>query len=1132
MRSSLFAFLVVALAFSASAQPQNRGYYRFPAISGQTIVFTAEGDLWEVGIEGGTAHRLTTHPGEETHAAFSPDGKTVAFCANYEGPTEVYTMPAAGGLPARRTFEGGATVVGWTPDGRILYSTRRYSTLPDDQLATIDADNRVELIPLEQAAQGSFDKTGATLFFTRYPFQGSYAKRYQGGTAQNIWKYASGREAVSMTADFAGTSKDAMWWNGRVYFLSDRDGTMNLWSMDESGKNLKQHTRHQGWDLKDPSLSQGRIVYQMGADLRLFDIASGADKAIPIELSSDFDHLREHWVKNPLDYASAVHVSPDGSSVVLTSRGRVFVAPLKNGRFVDVAEHKPGRFRDARYLDAKNLLVLSTESGEVEFWKVPANGGGTAERLTTDGKVLRWDGIPSPDGKWVAHQDKDNQLWLLNVADKTQKRIATASTSGDSNAQFSFVRWSPDSRWLTYDLETPNLMEQILLYSVDTGVTTPLTSDRYVSESASWSPDGKWIYFISDRNLRSVTGSPWGSRAPDPYFNKADKIYLLALKKGLRSPFEPPDELHPDAKEEPPKPATDTTKPAEQAKPGDTAKPAESPKPADAAKADAAKTDAVKVEIDMDGIESRLQEVPVGPGNYSNLAVVGKRICYVSHDAEDQQKTTIECLDIANKGDKPDTLMEGVGGFEVSADGKKMLIRKQNDLLVVDAAAKGSALKDPKTLADSTVDLKNWTFSVIPSDEFREAFQDAWRLHRDYFYDRNMHGVNWESMRNKYGELITRVRDREELSDLISEMVSELSTLHTFVVGGDIRRGPDQIPPAALGARLARDAKAGGYVVEHIYQSDPDRPDRLSPLARPGVDVAEGDMLVAINNQDTLSAVGPSELLRNQAGKQVLLRVKPKGKTETRDVVVKPITMSQENDLRYGEWEYTRRLAVEKASGGKFGYVHLRAMGTGDINRWEEEYLPVFTRDGLIIDVRHNNGGNIDSWILGKLLRKAWMYWQPRVGAPVWNMQQSFRGHLVVLCDAWTASDGEAFTEGFRRLGLGKAIGTRTWGGEVWLSFSNVLADRGIASTGENGVFGPEGKWLIEGHGVDPDIVVDNLPHATFEGKDAQLDAAIEYLNAQIKAKPVTQPVVPKYPDKSFHYPTEPTAARNLKEKR
>ena len=1126
MRSIRLCAALLAMVACGLSQPSTRGYYRFPAIYGQTVVFTSEGDLWEVGLEGGTARRLTSHPGEETHPAFSPDGKTLAFSADYEGPTEVYTMPATGGLPTRRTFEGGAEVVGWTPDGKILYATERYATLPDTQLATVDAANRVELVPLAQAAQGSYDKTGATLFFTRYSFQGSYSKRYQGGTAQNLWKYAAGAEAVPLTADFAGASKNAMWWNGRVYFLSDRDGAMNLWSMDENGKNLKQHTRHQGWDAKDASLSQGRIVYQMGADLRVFDIASGVDKVIPIELSSDFDHLRERWIKTPFDYTTAVHVSPDGTSVVLTSRGRVFVAPLKNGRFVDVAEHKPGRYRDARYLDAKNLLVLSTETGEVEFWKAPANGGGTPERLTSDGKVLRWDGSPSPDGKWVANQDKDNQLWLLNVASKSQKLIARVATSDDSGPQFNYVRWSPDSKWLTYDIEAPNLQERIVLYNVETGSSTPLTSDRYNSRSAAWSSDGKWIYFLSDRNLQTVVHAPRGSRAPDPYFDRTDKIYLLALKKGQRSPFEPPDELHPDKPEKKDEPA----KPADASKPGDTSKPADASKAADAAKPDAAKPDEVKVEIDLDGIAARIQEVPVSAGNYENLQVAGKRICYQSADPEDADKNAIQCLDIANKGDKPDTLMEGVSEYEVSADGKKILIRKHNDLLLVDAAAKGASLKDPKTLADSTVDLKGWTFSVIPSDEFHEAFQDAWRLHRDYFYDKNMHGVNWAAMRDKYGELVNRVRDREELNDLIAEMVGELSTLHTFVHGGDIRKGPDQIALSALGARLVRDTKAGGYVVEHVYRSDPDRPDLASPLARPGVDVIDGDVLLAINNQDVLSVTDPSELLRNQAGKQVLLRVRHAA--DTREVVVKPIAIAAESNLQYGEWEYTRRLAVEQASAGKIGYIHLRAMGAGDINRWEEEYAPVFTSDGLVIDVRHNGGGNIDSWILNKLMRKVWMYWQPRVGVPSWNPQQAFRGHLVVLCDAWTGSDGEAFTEGFKRLGLGKVIGTRTWGGEIWLSASNYLADRGIATTGENGVFGPEGKWLIEGHGVEPDMVVDNLPHATFEGKDAQLDAAIAYLQAEIKNHPIPPPSVPKYPDKSLHYPAAPaTGANGNKEK-
>jgi len=375
-----------------------------------------------------------------------------------------------------------------------------------------------------------------------------------------------------------------------------------------------------------------------------------------------------------------------------------------------------------------------------------------------------------------------------------------------------------------------------------------------------------------------------------------------------------------------------------------------------------------------------------------------------------------------------------------------------------------------------------------------------------------MHGVDWPAVRDKYLPLVERVRDREELNDVIAQMVSELGALHTFVFGGDIRKGPDQVQLASLGARLER--TTGGYAVKHIYRSDPDRPEKCAPLARPGVEVAEGDTIVAVNGRPALSAADIGELLRNRAGKQVLLSVLPGGKGPARQVVVKPITIQQENDLRYHEWEYTRRLMVEKAAGGAIGYVHLRNMSGDDIAQWAQEYYPVFQRQGLIVDVRHNGGGNIDSWVLGKLLRQAWFYWKPRIGPPTWNMQGAFRGYMVLLCDEHSGSDAEAFSEGFRRLGLGKLIGTRTWGGEIWLTASNVLADHGIATAAEIGVYGPEGKWLIEGHGVEPDITVDNLPNATFNGKDAQLEAALGYLQGLIKAKPVTVPPPPPYPKK------------------
>jgi tricorn protease len=370
-------------------------------------------------------------------------------------------------------------------------------------------------------------------------------------------------------------------------------------------------------------------------------------------------------------------------------------------------------------------------------------------------------------------------------------------------------------------------------------------------------------------------------------------------------------------------------------------------------------------------------------------------------------------------------------------------------------------------------------------------------------------------MRTRYLPLVDRVSDREELNDVIAQMVGELSTLHTFVRGGDGRRPIDQIDVGSLGASLRRDEKAGGFVVDHIYLHDPDMPNEAPPFDRPESRVHEGEVIVGIDGENALSALDERAMLLGKAGTQVLLRVKSSA-GETRDVLVTAMKLGDESALRYREWEYTRRLKVEKQSNGQLGYIHLRAMGPDDIDQWAREYYPIFNRQGLIIDVRHNRGGNIDSWLLGKLLRQAWFYWQPRVGDPSWNMQYAFRGHIVVLCDQATASDGEAFTEGFRRFKMGRVIGVRTWGGEVWLSGDNFEADGGIATAAETGVFGPEGQWLIEGHGVDPDIVIDNLPHATFGGADAQLEAAMDLLKDEIRKDPHPVPKAPPYPNKSF----------------
>lgn len=1080
MKPKLFLAATTLLLY-INTYSQQKGYYRTPAIYQNTVVFTAEGDLWKYDIPSGLTSRLTTHPGVERNPLISPDGKQIVFAGQYEGANDLYIMNINGSVPKRLTydFDGRIKPAAWTPDGKIIYTSGRYNKLPDLQLIKIDPQTLAfEPVPLSQASDGVYDENGI-LYFSRLPKQGSHNKRYKGGTIQQLWMFDGKQEAKCLTCDFNGTSYSPMLYQNKIYFASDRDGSMNLWSMDKDGKSLKQHTYARQWDIKSPVIHGSQIIYQRGADIWVYDLDPGKEKMFDISLSSDFDQRKPKWIKNPTESISFSSLSPKGNYIAIISRGRIFVAPVKGDRWVEVNRKSGIRFKEVHFLDEKTIAYLSDESGEFEIWRTAADGSGSQQQLTKNSRVLINGLNPSPDGKYIAYTDKDEKLRIIDASSGALK-----FEFEDKDFGLGEMAWSGNSQYFTFSRSIDNAASQIQAVEIATAKMTPVTSSRLDSYNPAWPSNNQWMYFLSDRNLVTKVRSPWGSRQPEPYYSETTNIFALQTDTSAKFPFKQKDPWDTDTSAATDKPAGKNT--------------------------GTAKTNPGPKKIDWSISSHLLYQVPVKSGNIRNMTVADGWLYWMdAGDAADGTSKLFALKMDYDKKSEPVEVVAGINNYRLSGDRKKILLIKGGVL------ATGNANGEKIDLTKNKIELVNWNFLVDPVEDWKQMFTDAWRMMRDYFYDRDLHKVDWIAIRKQHEPLLARITDRYELDDLVAHMVSELAALHTFVGGGDKRVSPDQIPNGFLGASLQPGSK--GIKIVHIYKSDPDYPDKISPLDKPGLFIKEGDIITSIDNVPVKTLQDISMVLANKVGVPVKISLlNNQQKTYSREV--KPISAGAESLLRYDEWAFTRRMQVDSASKEDIGYIHLKAMGSGDMDDFVKQFYPVFNRKGLIIDVRHNGGGNIDSWILEKLMRKAWMYWQGRAGKPYWNMQYAFRGHMVVLCDQFTASDGEAFAEGFRRLGLGKVIGMRTWGGEIWLTSSNRLVDNGIATAAEFGVYGPEGQWLIEGHGVEPDFVVDNLPHETFKGKDKQLEFAIDYLKKKIKDEPVDVPKVPAYPDKSFKY--------------
>jgi tricorn protease len=1071
MRLTFFVASLLGLLNATTALASGNAYFRFPTLHQDTLVFTAEGDLWKTTLQDAQVQRLTSHAAEESRAVLSPDGQWLAFAANYEGPTELYLMPVTGGLPKRISFENSPTLpLGWTAQGEVLFSTQ-YESGPDNMriVGTINPQTLARRVfPLADARDAVVDTAGEFIYFTRFGLasSGDNARFYRGGAISQLWRYhITGTGEAERIGPLDANLRRPMFWQNQLYVLSDADGRDNLWQLATDGSAPAQLTHFSDYDIRYAQLDNGRIVYQYGADIHLLALADKSERTLDIQLPSDFEKQRPYWLEKPLRFLTSSQFSATGKQVAITARGRVSLAGLGPQRRVDISTPLGSRCEAAILSpDGAWLYAICDTSGEPEIWQFPADGSEGGKALTHDGSTQRWQLIPSPDGKYLAHSDKLGRLWLLDIKTASNQLIDNANIAGVE--QYESLSWSADSRALAF--VRPNstrLLNQIGLYSLDAKRTEWLSNDKYPARSPVFSLDGKWLWFLADRHFVAPESGPWGDdRKLGPTFNRRSKVYALALQTGLRFPFQAVDELINDKAPE------------------------------------SSSSASLKPPLQLTGISERLYEVPLAAADYRNLATDGERLYLLEGESKD--KAELKTLAINNKAPQPEVFASEVAEFSVAADGKKLFYRKAGDgkeMFIVEAGAKA-----PSDLTKATVRLGDWKLLIDPRQEWHAMFNNAWRMQRDFLFDKQLRGVDWPAKRTLYTPLLERVGNRAELDDVLAQMVGELGTLHSQIRLGDMPQ-PDTSGIADLGALLQPSSQ--GWQISHIYQTDADFPNERGPLQAPGLDIKEGDVITALNGRNLANFTDIHALLHGQAGQQVLLTLQ-RGVAPSRKVIVTPADYNHLASLRYTDWELQALKKVQQAGKGQLGYIHLRAMSEVDMATFVREFYAQYQREGLIIDVRRNRGGHIDGWILEKLLRRTWAYWAKPHGVVDTNMSQSFRGHLVVLTDALTYSDGETFAAGIQALHLGPVIGSRTAGAGVWLNDDNPLVDKGMARVAEWPQFEQTGAWMIEGKGVTPDIEVENPPHKTYLGEDNQLNAAIAWLQDKLSKEPIA-PLVP-----------------------
>jgi tricorn protease len=1077
---------------SCAAQAAGTKLLRFPDIWHDRIVFSYAGDLWTSSAAGGTAVRLTSHPGLELFGKFSPDGGQIAFTAQYAGDEQVYVMPSGGGAPRQLTFYPTPgplpdrwgfdnQVYGWTPDGAsiVFRSARDGRALTDTKLYTVPRNGgAATALPMAVSGAGHFSPDGKRIVYSPLWRDFRSEKRYQGGWANDLYIFDLAHPSLVRVTEDPHTDRDPMWIGDAIFFNSDRSGVFNLYRYDVGSGQTRQLTHYRDWDVRWPSADDARIVYELDGELHVYDTRDDQDRAISITVPADATHSRPQSVNAADDVESQV-VSPGGERIAVVARGDVFSVPVEHGVTRNLTHSSNAHDREVAWsTDGKRLAYISDISGEEELYVRTQDGTTAATALTSHStgrySAPRW----SADDKRIAVADQTGQLVVVELA--TQRRITVAKDKSELALDY---QWSPDGQYLAYSLNSEDRFSSVFVWSVADGKSRRVTPEGFDSQSPAWAPNGELLYFLSARQYQPIISSIEFDFATDRQIG----VFAVALRKDVKNPYGVQDDEPGDEKK-------DADKDKDKEKDKDKSKPA--------------------VKIDFEGIISRAIRVPLEADDLTDLHVSDENLIYQRngpfyYGREAAVRPAVMAYSIKDREAK--TVIDDVADWSLTADGKHMLAQlSSKELKYIDIGKDANEDEDGEA---KTVSLAGLTTTRIPAEEWHEIFAEVWRRYRDFFYVSNMHGYDWLKLREKYEPLVDYVGHRADLNYVIAEMISELVVQHAYIEGGDL--GLPKRPYVALpGARLALDAASGRYRIAKIFAGQNEEEEYRSPLTEVGVDAHVGDYVLAINGRDLRAGTDPYELLQTAPNQPVEWRLADSADGKRpRTIRYEPLT--SESALEYLEWTADNRARVSALSQGRLGYVHIPDMGEAGLREFIKGWYPQIRKEGLVVDVRNNGGGNISEMLIERLARTlhGTTFARNRETADTYpRVVQT--GPKVALINEETASDGDIFANAFRQWKIGPLIGKRTWGGVVGITEHGPLLDGGTVFVPEFGTADADGHWIIEGHGVDPDIVVEEDPVAVLNGHDPQLERGVGEL-MKLLPRAGGLPPRPAPPDKS-----------------